>query len=151
MRTKSEVNKVVSVNIQEITIKANGKWYFGEAEMFRRNILNILASNINRNDEGHFFIKIGEDTNPITVEDVPFLATGIIENQDGTITLIFYDLQEMPLDRRVKLTLKEDVPYIDFKWEADTRLSRGVYWKLSDWFEFAGEEIFINPPSGQNS
>lgn len=138
------------MNIQEITIKANGKWYFGEAEMFRRNILNILASNIERDDEEQYFIKIGEDTNPITVEDVPFLATGIKENADQTITLVFHDLQEMPLNQRMRLTLKKDVPYIDYKWEVDTRLSRGVYWKLSDWFEFEDDKIYINPPTTLN-
>ncbi len=138
------------MDIQEITIKANGKWYFGEAEMFRRPILNILASNINRDEEGNFYIKMGEDINPITVEDAPFLATGIMENEDRTFTLVFHDLQEMPLNRRMKVTLKEDIPYIDYKWTADTRLSRGLYWKLSDWFEFAGNEIYIDPPGGQD-
>ncbi len=137
------------MDIQEITIKANGKWYFGEAEMFRRPILNILASNINRDEEGNFYIKMGEDINPITVEDAPFLATGIMENEDRTFTLVFHDLQEMPLNRRMKVTLKEDIPYIDYKWTADTRLSRGLYWKLSDWFELAGNEIYIDPPGGQ--
>ncbi|NLF44967.1 MAG: DUF1285 domain-containing protein [Syntrophomonadaceae bacterium] len=137
------------MDIQEITIKANGKWYFGEAEMFRRPILNILASNINRDEEGNFYIKMGEDINPIIVEDAPFLATGIMENEDRTFTLVFHDLQEMPLNRRMKVTLKEDIPYIDYKWTADTRLSRGLYWKLSDWFELAGNEIYIDPPGGQ--
>ncbi len=134
------------MDIQEITIRADGKWYFGGAEMFRRPILNILASNINRDGEGNYYIKMGVDVNPITVEDVPFLATGIIENEDQTFTLVFHDLQEMPLNKRMKLTLKDDIPYIDYKWVADTRLSRGLYWKLSDWFEFAGHEIYIDPP-----
>lgn len=137
-------------SIQDITIKSNGKWYFGEAEMFRRNILKILASNINKDDKGQYYIQLGEDVNPITVEDVPFLATGIMENPDQTITLVFHDLQEMKLDRRMKLTLKEDVPYIDFKWPADTRLSRGVYWKLSEWFETEGQDIYINPPKAND-
>lgn len=136
------------MDMQEITIKANGKWYFGEAEMFRRNILKILASNIHRDEQGNYFIKLGDDMNPIIVEDVPFLATGIIENADKTITLVFHDLQEMPLNEPIKLTIKNDVPYIGFRWQADTRLSRGVYWKLSEWFEFSGEEIIIQPPIG---
>ena len=138
------------MDIKEIIIRADGKWYFGEAEMFRRPILNILASNINRDEEGNYYIKMGEDVNPITVEDVPFLATGIMENEDQTFTLVFHDLQEMPLDKRIKLTLKDDIPYIDYRWDADTRLSRGLYWKLSDWFEFAGNDIYIDPPPGHN-
>lgn len=134
------------MELTEIIIKKDGKWYFGQAEMFRRNILNILARNIERQDDGNYCIKLGEDVNPITVEDVPFLATGYIEEEDGQIKLAFHDLQEMPLSNELKLYLKGDVPYISFRWEADTRLTRGVYWKLSEFFDFRGEEIYIVPP-----
>jgi len=135
------------MDLKEISIRKNGKWYFGNAEMFRRNILNILATHIEREEDGNYYIKLGNEINPITVEDVPFFATGIVEEEDGSIKLVFHDLQEFLLDHEVKLTLKGDIPYIDFKWEADTRLSRGVYWKLSNYFEFRGADIYIVPPN----
>jgi len=135
----------VNVLVQDITIKENGKWYFGEAEMFRRKILNVLAKNLHRNPDGSYFIQMDDDHNPVIVEDVPYLATGIMD-EELPLKLVFHDLQEMVLDHELKLYLKGDVPYISFKWEADTRLTRGVYWKLSDYFEFRGEEIFIVPP-----
>jgi len=135
----------VNVLVQDITIKENGKWYFGEAEMFRRQILNVLAKNLHRNPDGSYFIQMDDDHNPVIVEDVPYLASGIMDNE-RPLKLVFHDLQEMVLDHELKLYLKGDVPYISFKWEADTRLTRGVYWKLSDYFEFRGEEIFIVPP-----
>jgi hypothetical protein len=134
------------MELTEITIRKDGKWYFGEAEMFRRNILNILARNIERHDDGSYFIKMGEEINPITVEDVPFLATGYLEEEDGKVKLFLHDLQEIALDKEFKLYLKGDTPYISFRWEADTRLSRGVYWKLSNFFDFRGDEIYIVPP-----
>lgn len=134
------------MDLKEIVIKKNGKWYFGQAEMFRRKILKILAENIHREADGSYCIKLADDINPITVEDVPFYATGYQELEDGRIQLVFHDLQELILDKEVKLTLKGDVPYISFKWEADTRLSRGVYWKLSDYFDFREDEIYILPP-----
>lgn len=134
---------------QEIRIKKNGKWYFGPAEMFRRNIVNVLASNLHREDDGAYLIKLGNDVNPVVVEDVPFYATGYVEGENGGIKLVFHDLQEMPLQTEKKLTLKGDVPYISYRWPADTRLSRGVYWKLSDLFEFRGDDIYIVPPGGQ--
>ena len=134
------------MELTEIIIKKDGKWYFGQAEMFRRNILNILARNIERQDDGSYCIKLGEDINPITVEDVPFLATGYTEDEDGRVKLCFHDLQEMALLNELKLYLKGDVPYISFRWEADTRLSRGVYWKLSEFFDLRGDEIYIVPP-----
>jgi len=135
--------------IQDITIKANGKWYFGQAEMFRRQILNVLARNIERKEDGSYFIQMGDDQNPLIVEDVPYLAIGIMENE-LPIKLRFHDLQEMILDHEIKLFLKEDVPYISFRWEADTRLSRGVYWKLSQYFDFRGEDVYIVPPRQLN-
>lgn len=137
------------MDLTEIIISKSGKWYFGEAEMFRRNILNILAAHIERSDDGSFCIKLGDDINPITVEDVPFLATGYVQEDSGVIRLVFHDLQEMMLEREQKIHFKGDVPYISFRWEADTRLSRGVYWKLSDFFDFRGEEVYIVPPGIQ--
>ena len=133
------------MDMQDITIRKNGKWYYGNAEMFRRNILNILAAHIDKNEDGSYCIRLGHDMNPITVEDVPFLATGYVEDENG-IKLVFHDLQEMPLDQEKRLFLKGEVPYISFRWEADTRLSRGVYWKLSQFFDFRGDEIYIVPP-----
>jgi len=133
------------MNQTEIIIKKNGKWYYGEAEMFRRNIVNILASNLNKNEDGSYYVQLGQDTNPITVEDVPFYASGIVENREGPWKLVFFDLQEMPLDHELKLIIKDDVPYISYRWEGDTKLSRGVYWKLSDFFEFRGDEVYIVP------
>jgi len=134
------------LDLNQITIKKNGKWYFGEAEMFRRNILNILAAHIEKTQDNRYVIKLGEDVSDLTVEDVPFLATGYVEDEDGKVKLVFHDLQEYILDHPLKLTLKGDVPYIDYRWECDTRLSRGVYWKLSDFFVFKEDEIFIVPP-----
>ena len=131
--------------VQDITIKSNGKWYFGQAEMFRRKILNILASNIYRNDDGSYYIQMGDDHNPLIVEDVPFLASGIVDHE-LPIKLVLHDLQEIVLDHEMKLFFKGDVPYISFKWEADTRLTRGVYWKLSQYFDFRGDEVYILPP-----
>lgn len=127
---------------QPISIRKDGKWYFGEAEMFRRQILNVLAKNIIRNSEGEYAIQMGEGFNPLIVEDVPFYATGIYE-KEGQIILVFHDLQEMVLDHELKLYLRGDVPYISFRWEADTRLSRGIYWKLSEYFDFRGDEVWI--------
>lgn len=133
------------MDFKEIVIRKDGKWYHGQAEMFRRNILNILAAHIERESDGGFCIKLGDDMNHITVEDVPFLATGYVEENSG-VKLVFHDLQEMVLDREIRLIFKGDVPYISFRWEADTRLSRGVYWKLSQFFDFRGDEVYIVPP-----
>ncbi len=131
--------------VQDITIKSDGKWYYGQAEMFRRQIVNILAKNIHRRDDGSYYIKMGEEENPLIVEDVPFLASGVKENE-MPITLVFHDLQEMVLDKEMKLIFKGDVPYISFQSEGDTKLTRGVYWKLSEHYDFRDEDVYFVPP-----
>lgn len=137
------------MDLQDITIKKDGKWYFGQVEMFRRNILNILAQHIDRQDDGSYCIRLGQDFSLLQVEDVPFLACGFMDQGEG-IKLVFHDLQEMPLSEETRLILKGDVPYITYRWEGDTRLSRGVYWKLSEFFDFRGEEIYIVPPGSED-
>ena len=47
------------MDLKDITIRADGKWYYGDAEMFRRNILNILATHIEREEDGAYCIKLG--------------------------------------------------------------------------------------------
>lgn len=131
---------------QPITIRKNSKWYYGDVEMIRRPILNILARNINRDENGKYCIQMSHDFCEITVEDVPFYAVGI-KDDIRPMVLVFHDLQEMPIDHELKLTFKGDVPYISFRWEADTRLSRSMFVLLSDYFDVRGDEVFIVPPA----
>ena len=128
-----------------IAIGRDGKWYFDGAEMFRLDIVNILAVNTYRDEDGGYYIRLGEDVNPLIVEDVPFFAARCEEQEDGRMKLIFHDLQEFIITEPLKLALKGDVPYITYKWESDTRLSRGVYWRLSKRFRFDNDEVYIMP------
>lgn len=129
-----------------ISIRKNGRWYFGDVEMFRRQILNVLACGICKCEDGSWIIRLGEEESPIECEDVPFFAQGILE-EDGKIKLVFYDLQEMILDGEMKVHFKGDVPYITYKWEGDTKLSKGVYWKLFDFMDIRDDEVFLVPPA----
>ena len=128
-----------------IAIRNDGKWYFDGAEMFRLEIVNLLAANTHRDDDGNYYIRLGEDVNPLIVEDVPFLAVRCELLEDGGIKLFFHDLQEFVLTEPVKLGFKGDTPYVTYKWTNDTRLSRGVYWRLSKYFHFEGDEVFVKP------
>lgn len=128
-----------------ISIRKNGRWYHGEAEMFRRNILNILARNIDRTANGQYCIRMGEEESPLYCEDVPFFAQGLTA-EENKIKLVFYDLQEMYLVDETRVFFKGDVPYISYKWEADTKLSKGVYWKLFDLMDIRGDEVYLVPP-----
>lgn len=134
--------------LREIRIKRNGKWYANDAEMFRRQILNILATHLVKNDEGQFYIHLDQDTFPVVVEDVPFLVVGAYL-KNGSIALVFHDLQEMVVDRKIPVYFREDTPYITFKWEKDTRLDRSAFWMISDYLVESGNQVFLVPPQVQ--
>lgn len=132
--------------MNDIVIRKDGKWYYHQAEMFRRNIVHILATHLQRKEDGSYIIRMGEESSPIDIEDVPFYATGIQETEAGTLKLVFHDLQEYDLDQELRVYFKGEVPYISYRWTADTRLSRGIYWKLSNYFDCRGEDVYIVPP-----
>ena len=135
--------------MNEIVIRRDGKWYYNNAEMFRRNIVNLLAVNIDKQEDGNYIIAMVNEVSGIDVEDVPFYESGIQETEKGGLKLIFHDLQEYELTEELRLYFKGDVPYISYRWPADTRLSRGIYWKLSDYFSFRGDEVYIVPPGSK--
>lgn len=135
---------------QPISIRKDMKWYYGDVEMFRRPIVNILARNIQRDEDGTYCIQMDHDYCALTVEDVPFYAFGINEDCNPP-KLIFHDLQELPLDHELKLYFKGEIPYISFRWEADTKLSKSMFVKLSDYFEFRGDEVYIVPPAAKKA
>lgn len=131
--------------VTEIRIGRNGKWYANGNEMFRLPIVNLFARHLERDENGGYYIHLREETFPVVVEDAPFYAIGIDESQED-LTLVFHDRQEMKITEPMKIHFAGDVPYITFRWEGDTRLSRGVYWKLSEYFEQRGDDIYIVPP-----
>lgn len=129
----------------EIKIGRDGKWYNNGQEMFRLSIVNLFARNLHRDENGEYYIKLGEDTAPVVVEDCPFYVVGIDESQEK-LTLVFHDRQEMEVTEPIELILEGDVPYISYRWPRDARLSRGVYWKLSNYFDLRDDGIYIVPP-----
>lgn len=138
-----DLNKIEQTSI---TIDKDGIWYYEQAEMFRKDIVHILAVNIHRTEFGDYYIQMGKERRALHVEDAPFYAAGYEEQTDGSIKLIFHDLQEYVLGKKTKLHFKDGVPYISYKWENDTKLSRSVYWKLSDFFDVRGDDVFIVIP-----
>jgi formate dehydrogenase subunit beta len=47
--------------LNEIVIRRDGKWYYNNAEMFRRNIVNLLAVNIDKQEDGNYIIAMGNE------------------------------------------------------------------------------------------
>lgn len=135
------------MELSEIRIKRDGRWYANDAEMFRLAIVNIFATHLERDEEGGFLIRLGEETFPVVVEDVPFTAVEAFL-RDGEVVFRFHDRQEMTVGKPVPVTFKADVPYITFHWNNDTRLSRSAFWQVSDLLREEEGGVYLIPPRG---
>jgi len=138
------------VTVQEIRIKRDGKWYADDRLMFRKPIVKLFAMNLERDDEDRFYIHLNQETFPVVVEDVPFTATEAYIDE-GAIVLVFYDEQETRLEDETPLHFRGDTPYLSFKWENDTRLSRSAFWMVSNYLVEKGGRVYLIPPGKFNN
>lgn len=134
------------MTVNEIRIKRDGKWYADHAEMFRKPFLNLFATHLERDENNGYYIHLGEETFPVMVEDVPFLVTSAA-TREGNVILLLHDHQHMELDEETPIRLIEEVPYITFRWDWDTRLNRSAFWMISEFLVEKDDGLYIVPPS----
>ncbi|NLB18407.1 MAG: DUF1285 domain-containing protein [Syntrophomonadaceae bacterium] len=134
------------MSIQEIRIKNDGKWYADDREMFRKPIVNLFATHLEKDEIGGYYIQLEKETYPVLVDDVPFTVVNAAI-VDGAIVFVFHDEQEIRLDTKTLLSFTGDTPYLSFRWENDTRLNRSVFWMISRYLEENGDQVFLVPPN----
>ncbi|MGE5422009.1 MAG: DUF1285 domain-containing protein [Ignavibacteriales bacterium] len=133
------------MDLQEIRIKRDGKWYADNAEMFRMQIVNLFARNLVKDVVGRFYIELNQETFPVIVEDVPFTAVDA-HIDDGAIVFTFHDEQIMIVSEETKLYFKDDTPYVTYRWIDDTRIGRSAYWMVSEYLVERDGSIYLRPP-----
>ncbi|NLW45425.1 MAG: DUF1285 domain-containing protein [Syntrophomonadaceae bacterium] len=133
------------MSVQEIRIKNDGKWYADDRLMFRKPIVKLFATNLMRDENYQYFISLGQETFPVVVEDVPFLATDAYVDE-GAIVFVLYDEQELRIEKEVPVVFIDDTPYLSFRWENDTRISRSAFWMVSNFLVERDNQVYLVPP-----
>lgn len=116
-------------SMTELRIKADGKWYWGENEIIRPEILRLFASHLVYKDPYGYFVEINGQAYPVTVEDVPFVADAIWPEDNG-LQMRLVDTRVLPLPPG-EITIKGGSPYTTLQYPGDTKLSRAAFWQLS--------------------
>lgn len=137
------------MSVQEIRIKNDGKWYADDRLMFRKPIVKLFATNLQRDGEDQFFIHLNQETFPVVVEDVPFFAVDAYVDNDA-IVFILYDEQEMRIEDETPVVFRDEVPYLSFRWKNDTRLSRSAFWMVSNFLAERNNQVILVPPGKLN-
>ncbi len=85
----------------DLRIDRDGRWYANGLQVVHEKIFDLFCKSLIR-ENGTYFIRIGEQINPVIVEDVPFSVRGLyVENtEDGNdiIRLLLNDGRTIDLD-----------------------------------------------------
>lgn len=67
-------NETQEERLLPFVIRRDGRWFYRESEIKRKELLCLFASFLKRDEEGHYWLETPTESGKIHVEDVPFLA-----------------------------------------------------------------------------
>ncbi|TDA70114.1 MAG: DUF1285 domain-containing protein [Clostridia bacterium] len=119
-------------SMTEMRIKADGKWYWGDNEIFRPEILRLFASHLVRRESG-YFIEMNGQTYPVTVDDAPFVADAVWP-EGAELQMRLVDTRVLPFPPG-EIMLRDGKPYTSLDQPGDIRLSRAAFWQLAPYLQ----------------
>lgn len=131
----------------EIRIDKQGAWFFNGVPIINRNVLDLFNASIEPDGSGGYRLRIGAETNPIVVEDTPYVVTRVEREQgpDGPgFSLLLSDGSSERLCLETLSLSGENVPYCRVKnGRFSARFLRPPYYQLADHIEQEGDRYFI--------
>jgi hypothetical protein len=123
-------------SIRQIRIDKDGVWYYGEHEIFRKEIIFFFYANLKCDQTGSYLIELN-----VEVEDTPFIVKSInrkmLETDDRE--MIYLSLSDGTVEQLDPHTLcigKDNVPYCNIrKGLFKARFSRAAYYQMADFIE----------------
>lgn len=113
-----------------IRVDAEGRWYYCNREIIRKDILTELLKRLRLDEEGNYWIEIEGEREPIEVEDTVFIVKWI-EKEGDVFKIKLNDGTEEILDLRTFYLSPKGIPYCRVKDGAfPARLSRLAFYQL---------------------
>ena len=120
----------------KISFRRDGNWYSDEERIENPRIALLFSQSVKRNPDGSYFLQVGEERAPITVEDTPYVVTTLEDDELGAFVLVLNDDTREPLDPAALEVGAGNVLYARIKGgDARARFLRHAYYHLSDCFE----------------
>jgi len=123
---------------RDIRIDKDGVWYYRGAEMFRKDIVNLLYRHLKRDETGRYLIEIGNDRCYPDVEDTPFVIKAVDrsfseEKGEDAIYLLMPDDTLEKLDPSTLRIGDDNILYCTFgELGFEARFSRASYYQLAE-------------------
>ena len=120
-----------------ISIDKDGTWFYNDLPIINRNISLFFMHHLEPASGGGYLLRIGEETCPVIVEDVPFVVLDVWKETSAGCEAFFIRLNDETCERLDMGTLKirhDNVPVCMVK-EArfPARFSRPAYYRLAEY------------------
>jgi len=137
----------------DIRIDKDGHWFHEGDEIKRKQLVNLFASVLKKEDDEYFLITPVEKAR-IQVEDVPFI---IVEMEINNSSIIFRtNLDELvELSKEHPITLDDNgvaeqaLPYVEIRNGLRARLNRNVYYQAVELAEERDQKLFLQSEQGE--
>jgi hypothetical protein len=136
-----------------IRINKEGIWYYGNKEIWRKEISMLFYDNLKLDNSGRYLIELGNEKCYIEVEDAPFVVKAVRrernETTHGNTEVIYLHLSDdkfEPLDLNTLWVSAENILYCFIKDAVfKARFSRQSYYQIADYIEYndKNDEYFI--------
>ncbi|MET0379435.1 MAG: DUF1285 domain-containing protein [Spongiibacteraceae bacterium] len=122
-------------------IDSNGDWYHEGTKIQRQPLVNLFASILRREEDGHFYLLTPVEKWRISVDDAPLIAVDADVGGEGDEQKWVFTLntgERVQLDAEHPLTVAIDAhneeprPYVQLDRGLDARINRAVFYRLID-------------------
>jgi len=142
-------NKIPPCNIR---IDKNGVWYFQGAEIIRQDIVEMFYSNMEKDEQGRYLIRMGKEICWLEVEDTPWIVKGVdfipgSEENPPAFQIRLSDNSNENLNLNELWMNEENVFYCKVKsGKFVARFSRNAYYEFSKFIQYDEEnqQYFIS-------
>jgi len=139
-----------AVESGRISFRRDGNWYNDDDRIDNPRIALLFSRSVKRASDGSYFLQVGDERAPITVEDTPYVVRTIEDRADGSVTLILNDDSREPLDPSTLEVAPDDVLYCSVRsGEHRARFLRPAYYHLAPRFEPDGAGFCIRLGGGR--
>ncbi len=87
-----------AVESGKISFRRDGHWYSDDERIGNSRIALLFSRSIHRAPDGGYFLQVGDEREPITVEDTPYVVKSIEGDAQTGFTMVLNDDTREPLD-----------------------------------------------------
>src|SRR5271155_1452172 len=124
-----------AVESGKISFRHDGHWYNDEERIENARIALLFSRSLRRNPDGTYFLQVADERASITVEDTPYVVTGVEEDGQGGFVVVTNDEFREALDPSTLEVGDANVLYCRVKQgEFRARFLRHAYYHLAEHF-----------------